>query len=93
MNLSGLRVGLVGLNQTFEHICSLVVLLGTSFEIGYLVFCHESSFFVIIILQSHHNFCTEIKQILEVDIILSELHVCYCMSFDSILQPCFFLSL
>ncbi len=50
-------------------------------------------FVVIIILQSHHNFCTETKQILEVDIILSELHVCYCMSFDSILQPCFFLSL
>jgi hypothetical protein len=41
--LSGLHVGVVGLNQTFEHICSLVLLLGTSFEIGYLVFCHESS--------------------------------------------------
>jgi hypothetical protein len=44
MNLSGLHVGLVGLNQTFEHFCSLVLLLGTSFEIGYLVFSHESSF-------------------------------------------------
>jgi hypothetical protein len=47
-------------------------------------------FFVIIIPQSHHNFCTETKQILEVDIILCELHVCYSTSFDSILQPCFF---
>jgi hypothetical protein len=43
MNLSEFRVGLIALNQAFEHICSLVLLLGTSFEIGYLVFCHESS--------------------------------------------------